>query len=539
MKSRGNIARITKLLFYSLIFLASFFIFAKNASASTDHLVINEICPFSTCEDGEWIELYNPTAQSIDLSSYTIEDNNHNPKKLSGIINNDSHFVIIFTGLNDDGDTQILMNDNQVIDKVSYGKYDDGNISDNAQVPFRGKSIARYPNGMDTNNDSIDFAVMAPTKNSENVKPSYLNDLLITEIVPEPENGAANEFIEVFNNGQEDIDLYDWSLKDQKGSTEQYVIQDHTIIKSGQYIAYYNSTTKISLNDDGDGVSLLDPNNDEKYSTDYSESERGESYSKFDNSWQWTESLTPGNVNVFTETLAVNSAPVNENAISIAEARKLANGEDVVVTGVISVLPGTLSSQYFYIEDEVIGIQIYCYSKSFPELSLGGVVKVSGTLSEVSGERRIKIESADNIFILSHTSPPEPVKTEIKDINENIEGKYIKVSGKVVMTSGQIFTIEASSYQIVINIRTSTKTKKPKMSKGDIVEIAGIVSQYKSYYRILPTKQNDVRIISHKSGLPETGARVSMYPVVYLIFNIIWIIFLKAKKKRIGLLVWQ
>ena len=53
---------------------------------------------------------------------------------------------------------------------------------------------------------------------------------------------------------------------------------------------------------------------------------------------------------------------------SIADARNMNDGEKVRVEGVVTVEPGKLSTQYFYIEDATGGIQIYSYKKDFPAI---------------------------------------------------------------------------------------------------------------------------------------------------------------------------
>jgi hypothetical protein len=71
--------------------------------------------------------------------------------------------------LNTGGDIIILRKDGKTIDKVAYGDYNDGDVSDNAPTPPYGKSAGRYPNGKDTDIDVNDFKIFeTPTPGTSN-----------------------------------------------------------------------------------------------------------------------------------------------------------------------------------------------------------------------------------------------------------------------------------------------------------------------------------------------------------------------------------
>lgn len=221
---------------------------------------------------------------------------------------------------------------------------------------------------------------------------------------------------------------------------------------------------------------------------------------------------------------------------SIGGIRGEENGTLVSIEGKVTVLPGKLSDQYFYIQDALSGIQVYSYYKKFPRLAEGDIVKAVGELSETAGERRVKIRSEDDILIISNSQPLQPKEIKINEISENLEGTYVKVEGHVTKTSGQTFFVRGDNGQeIKVIIKSKTGIKKPKIRKGDTVVIAGIVSQYKDEYRILPFKTEDVKILT--SGyLPKAGGSGIMAIVMGSTFYLIWIFFQK-KKKRPCLLV--
>lgn len=65
----------------------------------------------------------------------------------------------------------------------------------------------------------------------------------------------GGEFIEIFNAGNSDVPLLGWKLSDVSGKSYFF---KNTILKSEEYFVVNYSDSKISLNNDGDVVSLYD-----------------------------------------------------------------------------------------------------------------------------------------------------------------------------------------------------------------------------------------------------------------------------------------
>ena len=514
--------------FVAIFFACWLFLFSeKTKAAEPSGLLINEIFPNPNYGENEWIEIFNSTKEDLSLSGYSIEDGSHSPKFLSGTVKSQEYFIIeknvegFSFGLNNDKEIILLKKTGVIIDSLAYGHWnDDGaNPDDNAPAPAKGKSLSRIPNGSDTDIGLIDFRVMAPSKNLENILPVYSDLIIINEIMPQPSTSSKDEFIELYNSGSSDIDLSGWQIDDvENGGSIAFGIPDGTIIKSMSYLPFYNSDTGICLNDTGDAVRLVDPNSEEKDKVNYTSAKRGQSYSLFSD-WQWTLSTTPNLSNVLTLETEEPNAEVQIIETDITGAKDQADETIVSIAGIVTVSPGKLSSQYFYIQDQNSGIQIYNSKKEFPSLNLGDEVKVIGELDTISGERRIKTLTANDIIILSSHPPPEPEKASIEQVGENLAGKYIGFTGTVVKTSGTTFYLK-SNVDVAIIIRKGTGIKKPRMKVGDKVYIAGIVSQYNDSYRILPIKQSDVKIIS-SSRLADTGPNFLISLISAFCFTII------------------
>lgn len=135
-------------------------------------IVINEF----SVSNVTWIELYNKANENVSLTGWSIEDNNANPKSLDGKVISSNGYLLLnktagdlsFT-LNKEGDIIILRKNGRIVDKVTYGNYNDGDVSDNAPAPSYGESTGRYPNGKDTDIDKNDFVIFdTPTPGASN-----------------------------------------------------------------------------------------------------------------------------------------------------------------------------------------------------------------------------------------------------------------------------------------------------------------------------------------------------------------------------------
>jgi len=145
-------------------------VITMNLTAPTaPNVVINE---FVSNNATEWVELYNKGSTDINLSGWTMKDEGGNIKHLSGLISANAYTVFSYSSwLNNGGDTIWLNSTSGEMDYVAYGS------SGDAPSPDAGKSAGRFPNGIDTDNDSGDFREFEiPTKGDENmitVGPTY------------------------------------------------------------------------------------------------------------------------------------------------------------------------------------------------------------------------------------------------------------------------------------------------------------------------------------------------------------------------------
>ena len=136
----------------------------------------------------------------------------------------------------------------------------------------------------------------------------YPKNIIFNEILPSPEGpDSENEWMEIYNQNDFEIDLNNWTIKDTAGSTKEYILK--TTISGLGYLVLKRPETKITLNNDGDGLILTNPNKETVDSINFGKASQGQSYSKFPSEWSWTTTLTPEKQNVITITKKSASQP--------------------------------------------------------------------------------------------------------------------------------------------------------------------------------------------------------------------------------------
>lgn len=284
-------------------------------SYESGSVVVNELVSDPSDELEEFIELYNKTTQLIDLTNWYVEDGSETKTMLEGSISSKEFFVLEKPkgSLNNSGDIVILFDPSgKEMDRVTYGLWDDGNVSDNAPAAKDPLSLIRKVDGQDANNDYYDFVLTSTlTKGKANIISGVTKDgeiieqivgvstVQISEVYPNPPGSdTEDEFIELKNVGKETINLTGWKLGDS--SAKRYTIAQGSV-SPGSYIVFKRSMTGIALNNTGgDEVKLYAPSGALIDSVHYpgSASEDLSYVRREDGSWVWTTQITSGKQNI-------------------------------------------------------------------------------------------------------------------------------------------------------------------------------------------------------------------------------------------------
>jgi len=285
-------------------------------------VLINELVSDPEEGDKEWIELYNPTRHEIELSGWTLEDGSRNSVMLSGTLGTQDlkrFFVRDLPAgfLRNSGDSISLRDARMLlIDEVVYGDWDDGDILNNAPRATDPQSLARAGDGTNTFNNKSDFqATVTPTKGGSNritqspdTTPIEKKiSLIISELLPNPSSqNPKDEFIELFNAGDEPVNLEGWALSCTDGRSYVFQSTDFAslvVAPSAYFIVPRQISNLVLRNKGGDRVRLSAPNVDHVYRTlAYQDNALlGMSYSFAESgSYLWSQTPTPGKKNTIT-----------------------------------------------------------------------------------------------------------------------------------------------------------------------------------------------------------------------------------------------
>ena len=129
-----------------------------------------------------------------------------------------------------------------------------------------------------------------------------LAEVLINEVLPDPQGkDKEGEWIELYNNNDTNIDLSGWILRDRVGQGRTFIFPDRTEIGHFNFLLCPISQTKLSLNNTGDTIELLNASGTLQDKVDYPTAKQGQSYNRTDNGWQWSASPTPNKNNVIQQ----------------------------------------------------------------------------------------------------------------------------------------------------------------------------------------------------------------------------------------------
>ena len=277
-------AKLPILVILSILLLSSI-PFGRGQTSTPEGVVINELManndkavpgPYGDYPD--WIELYNSGAEPVDLSGMYLTGNLSNPDAwqfASGTVIEPNGFLVVWAdnspergslhasfGLNANGEAVgLFATDGETqIDAITFGPQDDD------------ASFGRLPDGV------LSWNYLTPTPGSPNQ--DIPDDLFINEFMANNNaavagpNGTYPDWIELYNAGNETIDLGGMYLTDDLADSTKRRFPNETLIEPEGYLIIWadNSSDKsslhagFSLNANGeevglfasDGVTLID-----------------------------------------------------------------------------------------------------------------------------------------------------------------------------------------------------------------------------------------------------------------------------------------
>ncbi len=211
------------------------------------------------------------------------------------------------------------------------------------------------------------------------------------------------------------------------------------------------------------------------------------------------------------EASATINAPVT--ITPIGDARTKPNGTEVTIQGSVTVPTGVFDSskREFYVQDSTGGIDVYYSHGGLPNLQLGDIVKITGTIDMYNGKKEIKPLSVSDVVFVSSGTPVQPLSIEIAGVEDHL-GQLVKVSGTISGLHSGYFYLNGSGSSVKIYIKSDTGISLSNISNGDLVEVTGIADVYRTTKEIMPRFQSDITKIVITPPSPPSSLTATSNP---------------------------
>ena len=339
-----------------ILFLLFLSIPVQSADSSSG-VVINEIAWMGNqaSYNDEWIELYNNTNSPIDIADWALKTIDETPKiSLKGVISANGFYLLertddnsapnitadqIYTGaLGNNGERlELYDSSDNLIDTIdcSAGWFAGDNLTKQTMERKNPQSPGNEPNNWDNSQspegtprnensaaklDSQSSSALLPETSPaesdrtkiEKTEPkfmSYPSKIIISEILPSPAGpDAENEWIELQNQNGFEVNLSNWKIEDVAGGTHVYNFPEGTTISIQGFLVIWRPQTKITLNNSGDSLNIIQPDGNAIDKVSYGKAPQGQSYNQTELGWAWSNALTPGSPNIISKKATENSS---------------------------------------------------------------------------------------------------------------------------------------------------------------------------------------------------------------------------------------
>ncbi|MFA7365484.1 MAG: lamin tail domain-containing protein [Patescibacteria group bacterium] len=348
--------------------------------------------------------------------------------------------------------------------------------------------------------------------------------ILINQIMIGQNESSKNEFIELYNPNDFDVDLKNYYLKKKTISgTESNLVSSKNfvgVIRANKYFLIsskeYGQTIKADLSY-STTASMAKNNsiilyNESKETSDMvgfgeidyflgspcENPENNQILKRSGNTQNnlkdfYIEKSTTKIKNSKNETITILNQEVEENTktkkveniqlVSINNLKTLAVGSFVTAEGIVLSLPGVLGSQLFYIIEKdqansvcINGVQIYNYYKNFPELEIGDIIRVTGELSISNGGYRIKTKEIKDIEIKSKNNKiPEIKESSIEEIENCPINSLVKIKGIITQNKTGSIYIDDGKNEILIDIKKTSGINSKALLEENEYTISGLI----------------------------------------------------------------
>lgn len=326
-------------------------------------------------------------------------------------------------------------------------------------------------------------------------------EVIISEILPNPEGVDDEEFIELYNPNNENLNLSGWKLNDKSS----YFFRLSDTIGANDYLLIEKSKSKISLNNSNEELKLLNCHDEIVSKVNFEKSFEAQSYS-YDNinkGYFWTTQNTPGSENIFDflesdeEDLLFDDI---EKIYDFSEIEYIENKKEVFVNAVVVALPNEVyKNQLFVCNFDPFENTLdynYCipvYSKNdFPNLSYGDLVEVHGKINHLKNYTKIDIKEKEDIKVLGKFQLSDIDTMDFSQVVDiGFKNFFAGFEGKITKKNKKSFYISDGASELKIKIY-NPKIKLDDFKKDDNIFVKGIIFNYEDDLYLIPRNQSDI-----------------------------------------------
>jgi hypothetical protein len=388
-----------------------------------------------------------------------------------------------------------------------------------------------------------DFAITAPLY----IQPASGGALLLNEVLPKPgtdHNGdgavdSSDEYVELYNPGSAPLALTGYQLSDTNGDENgrRANLGAGRVIGAGERLLLWRADTGLSLNDDGDRLTLWDPGGAQVDSVAWSPAPAdGRSLSRIPDggSWQRDTPATPGEPNQPPPAPVAPAepppAPPDEDdgardednrddeddedddgdeerddalpptygqatgpPASLAAAKLQGLEAGVEFRAQVVVPPGLFNNSIYVAEPArtldgvtlpiaALGIHVYLQGSEFLPMQEGDWVLVRGVLQSFRGEMEVRLREPGQLWPIEAGAPLLPLPVQVGEIGESLEGRLVTFNGMVTGWQGDSLYLGDPAAPDVpavrVTVRSSLGWRRPYVQKGEVFQVIGVVSQF-------------------------------------------------------------
>ena len=209
-----------------------------------------------------------------------------------------------------------------------------------------------------------------------------------------------------------------------------------------------------------------------------------------------------------TATITLNAATatrtftilVQENILTVLEARNAALDELVIVEGIVTAVateePGNGDDIVAFIQDGTAGIYLYKIPSTYASsIVVGNMIRVYGTRAVY--QNLVQIKTITNVVLLSADNVVAPVVVTDPAELPAIQGQLVEVSGylREVVTSGSNFYLVTDQGQFVLRLASSSDlnaaassaitTKLYNVPAGTMITAVAALGQFSSTMQVM------------------------------------------------------